>query len=150
MSSTNHTIRLIQIPIPGTFAVGRKQTITYETGRKQHKPHKERSDIGSTHKEHKPHKERSDIGSTHGTHNKKRKTESKPRVLCKIKIQCACDGCNTKISAKLAALKAHHKKYHSAILSLKALRKLYKGKFMGHFLISYMMNFNKKMPQLCY
>ena len=129
VSSTNHTIRLIQIPIPGTFAVGRKQTITYETGRKQHKPHKERSDIGSTHKEHKPHKERSDIGSTHGTHNKKRKTESKPRdPYNKTKIECAC--CNKMISAKLASLKAHHKTHHNANLSLKALRKLYKGKCM--------------------
>ena len=74
-------------------------------------------------------KEHSHIGSSR-THKKKRKTESEPRVLNKIKIQCACDGCNTMISAKLAALKKHHKVHHNAILSLKVLRKLYKGKFI--------------------
>ena len=34
------------------------------------------------------------------------------------------------ISAKLEALKKHHQKHHDALLSLKAPRTLYKGKFM--------------------
>ena len=66
--------------------------------------------------------------------NKKRKTETKPREprdpYNKTKIQCACDGCNKMISAKLAALKGHHNNHHNALLSYPALRELYKGKFM--------------------
>ena len=39
VSSTNHAITLIQIPIPGTFAVGRKKVITLAEGRKPPKPY---------------------------------------------------------------------------------------------------------------
>ena len=77
----------------------------------------------------KEHKAHSHIGSSQ-TH-KKRKTETTPREgYCKIKIQCACDGCNKKISPKLEALKAHHKTHHNAVLSIKVPRKLHKGEFM--------------------
>ena len=101
---------------------GHKQhtnSVTGEPGRQQH----------TDPKPHKTHKEHSHIGSSR-TH-KKRKTETTPREdYCKIKIQCACDGCNKKISPKLAALKRHHKVHHNVILSMGVVRGLYKGKFM--------------------
>ena len=63
--------------------------------------------------------------------HKKRKKETTPRgPQCKIKIQCACDGCNKNISAKLPALIKHHKVHHNVSLSTGVVRELYKGKFM--------------------
>ena len=104
-------------------------SLTGEPGHKQHTNSVTGEPGRQQHTDPKPHKTHSHIGSSR-TH-KKRKTETTPREgYCKIKIQCACDGCNSKISPKLAALRKHHRVHHNVTLSKSVLRELYKGKFM--------------------